>query len=109
MCYFCKRKQTAMRILSFKILREFYERESNAESSIKEWHKKAEKANWNNFSDIKKSFNSLDVVGNMRYVFDIKGNDFRIVAKVFFKIKSVYIRFVETHKEYDKIANIDKI
>ena len=71
--------------------------------------KKTEKANWNNFSDIKKSFNSVDIVGNMRYVFDIKGNDFRIVAKIFFKIKSIYIRFVGTHKEYDKIANIDKI
>ena len=51
----------------------------------------------------------MDAVGNMRYVFDIKGNNFRIVAKVFFKIKSIYIRFVGTHKEYDKIANIDKI
>jgi len=98
-----------MRIISFKILREFYEREPNAEPAIKEWYKKVEKANWNNFSDIKKSFNSVDAVGNMRYVFDIKGNDFRIVAKVFFKIKSVYLRFVGTHKEYDKIANIDKI
>lgn len=98
-----------MRIISFKILREFYEREPYAETAIKDWFKKAEKANWNNFSDMKKSFNSVDSVGNMRYVFDIKGNDFRIVAKVFFKIKSIYIRFVGTHKEYDKITNIDKI
>jgi mRNA interferase HigB len=98
-----------MKIISFKVLREFYEREPKSETAIREWYKKAEKANWNNFSDIKKTFNSVDGVGNMRYVFDIKGNDYRIVAKVFFKIKSIYIRFVGTHKEYDRITDIDKI
>ena len=52
-----------MRIISFKILREFYEREPNAETAIKDWYKKTEKANWNNFSNIKKSFNLVDTVG----------------------------------------------
>lgn len=98
-----------MRVISFKILREFYEREPKAEAAIKEWFKKAEKAKWNNFSEIRKTFNSVDSVGNMRYVFNIKGNDYRIVAKVFFTMQSIYIRFVGTHKEYDKINEIDKI
>lgn len=80
-----------MKIISFKILREFYEREPKSETSIKEWYKKAEKADWNNFSELKKTFNSVDSVGNMRYVFNIKGNDYRVVGKVFFRIKSIYI------------------
>lgn len=98
-----------MKIISFKQLREFYEKEPKSEIAIKEWYKKAEKANWNNFSDIKKTFNSTDSVGDMRYVFNIKGNEYRIVAKVFFTIKSIYIRFVGTHKEYDRIKDISKV
>lgn len=98
-----------MKIISFKQLREFYEKDPKSEPAIKEWYKKAEKAHWNNFSDIKKTFNSVDSVGNMRCVFNVKGNEYRIVAKVFFTIKSIYIRFIGTHKEYDKIKDISKV
>jgi len=48
-------------------------------------------------------FNSVDAVGNDRFVFDIRGNHYRIVAMIFFDIRTVYIRFVGTHKEYDRI------
>lgn len=61
------------------------------------------------FADIKKSFNSVDAVGNKRFVFNIKGNHFRIVALILFTPKILYIRFVGTHKEYDNIEDIDKI
>ena len=66
-------------------------------------------AQWTCFADIKKSFNSVDAVGNKRFVFNIKGNHFRIVALILFTPKILYIRFVGTHKEYDDIENIDKI
>ena len=62
-----------------------------------------------NFSDVKKTFNSVDSVGNSRFVFNVKGNHYRIVALLLFQIKRVYIRWVGTHKDYDKIKNIDKI
>lgn len=52
---------------------------------------------------MKKTFNSVDAVGNDRYVFNIKGNSYRIVAMIFFDIRTIYIRFVGTHKEYDKV------
>lgn len=52
--------------------------------------------------------NTVDSVGNQHYVFNIKGNDYRLVAVIKFKIKMVYIRFVSTHKEYDKIDSINK-
>ena len=58
---------------------------------------------------IKKDFNSVDAVGNGRFVFNIKGNHFRIVVHILFVPKIIYIRFIGTHKEYDRIQNIDKI
>lgn len=55
------------------------------------------------FSDVKATSNSVDNVGNQHYVFNVKGNTYRIVAVIKFTIKFVYIRFVGTHAEYDKI------
>ena len=58
---------------------------------------------------IKQTFNTVDYVGNDRYVFDIKGNTYRIVAIVLFINKKVYMRFVGTHEEYNKIKDIKNI
>ena len=98
-----------MHIISFRKLREFYEEDSNSKVALQDWHKRAGKAEWNDFSDIKKTFNTVDSVGNSRFVFNVKGNHYRIVALILFQIKRVYIRWVGTHKDYDKIKNIDKI
>ncbi|MBO5624486.1 MAG: type II toxin-antitoxin system HigB family toxin [Prevotella sp.] len=54
-------------------------------------------------------FNSVDAVGNQRYVFNIKGNDYRLIVLIQFTPKTVYIRFVGTHKEYDAIKDIKNI
>ena len=59
--------------------------------------------------DIRKTFNSVDYVGNQRYVFNINGNNFRLIVMIFMTAKSVYIRFVGTHAEYDKITDIKNI
>ena len=98
-----------MPIISFRKLREFYEEDSNSKVALQDWHKRAGKAEWNDFSDIKKTFNTVDSVGNSRFVFNVKGNHYRIVALILFQIKRVYIRWVGTHKDCDKIKNIDKI
>lgn len=100
-----------MRIISFSKLRMFFEKEGRAEIPLKMWFKKVQKAEWENFSDIKETYNSVDSVGNQRYVFNISGNHFRIIAKILFNAKTVFIRFVGSHKEYDKINKneIDKI
>ncbi len=60
-------------------------------------------AKWGNIQDIKKTFNSVDYAGNKRYVFNIGGNNYRLVAMIFFEVGHLYIRFVGTHAEYDKI------
>ena len=98
-----------MHIISFRKLREFFEKDPNSKVALQDWHKMVSKANWENFSDIKKTFNSVDSVGNSRFVFNVKGNHYRIVALLLFQIKRVYIRWVGTHKDYDKIKNLNKI
>ena len=98
-----------MHIISFRKFREFFEKDPNSKVAFQDWYKRASKADWDNFSDIKKNFNSVDSIGNSRFVFNVKGNHYRIVALLLFQIKRVYIRWVGTHKDYDKIKNIDKI
>ncbi|SNU04098.1 mRNA interferase HigB [Prevotellaceae bacterium MN60] len=98
-----------MRIISFKKIREFIEKDSESDVAMREWHKKTEDADWKNFADVKNTFNSVDNVGNDRYVFNVKGNHYRIVAMIIFAIRTVYLRFVGTHKEYDNIKDIQNI
>lgn len=99
-----------MRIISTKTLFIFFkEQHADAESAIKEWIQKTEKSEWDSFSDIKKTFNSVDSVGNKRFVFNIRGNNYRLIALILFKLKIVYIRFIGTHKEYDNIKDCSTI
>ena len=92
-----------MRIISIQKLKEYWETHNDAEIPLREWYVKVEKAKWTCFNDIKKDFNSVDYVGNQKYVFNIKGNNHRLIVAIKFTPALVYIRFVGTHSEYDKI------
>ena len=92
-----------MRIFTEKALKEFIEKYPDSKVALQEWSSIVKKSKWTCFSDIKKTFNSVDAVGNQRYVFNIRGNNYRIVTVVKFTINFVYIRFIGTHKEYDNI------
>lgn len=92
-----------MRIFTEKPLKQYADIHPEAKSAIQDWVKKVKESNWNTLADIKQTFNSVDYVGNQRYVFNIKGNDYRLVVVIQFKPKFVYIRFISTHAEYDKI------
>ena len=98
-----------MHIISFKKLKEFFSKDNNSKVALQDWFKIAKKADWNNFSDLKNTFNTADNVGNNRFVFNIKGNHYRIVAIVRFNIKRVFIRWVGNHNDYDKIKDINKL
>lgn len=98
-----------MRIIAHRTLVLFYTKHADAETALEEWFQKISKAEWNSFADIKKTFNSVDAVGNQHFVFNIRGNDYRLVAVVKFRIKMVYIRFIGTHSEYDKIDDCSNI
>lgn len=98
-----------MRIFTEQRLREYCQERPESRVAIQDWVLKVKKAKWENFADIKKTFRSVDSVGNQRYVFNIHGNDFRLVAIVRFTIEFVYIRFIGTHAEYEKIRDIKNI
>ena len=98
-----------MRIIAKKTLVEYSTVHKDAETALGDWYERTENAEWNCFADIKQTFNSADYVGNNRVVFNIKGNQYRLVALVIFKIKMVYIRFVGNHEDYDRIKDIERI
>lgn len=98
-----------MRIIKKKTLVDYYTAHPQAEVALEDWYRKTKSAEWTCFADIKRTFNSVDSVGNHRYVFNIKGNDYRLIVIIKFMVSHVLIRFVGTHAEYDKIADIQNI
>ena len=107
--YLCPQITIVMRIIAKSTLVEYYSKNPQAKSALEEWYEKTKKSEWTCFADMKNTFNSVDAVGNQRYVFNIKGNDYRLVVLIQFTPKTVYIRFVGTHKEYDAIKDIQNI
>lgn len=91
-----------MRIIAKKTLREFWKRHQDAEQALRSWYDIAKKENWNSFNEIKQQFRNASIVGNDRIIFNIKGNSYRLVVKVDFNWKVMFIKFIGTHKEYDK-------
>lgn len=98
-----------MHIIKRKTLVDFYMVEPKAKDALEDWYWKTKSAQWTCFADVKKTFNSVDRVGHQHYVFNIKGNDYRLIAVIKFTIANVLIRFVGTHKQYDKITNIQNL
>ena len=98
-----------MHVISRSTLVSYYTKNPQAKVALEDWFTKTSKANWTCFADVKRTFNSVDNVGNQHYIFNIKGNDYRLVVVIQFTPKSVYIRFVATHAEYDRINNICQI
>jgi len=92
-----------MRIISRKTLREFWEKHPDARQSLQSWYADVKRAEWRSPSDIKNIYRNASIVANNRAVFNIKGNHYRIVVAIQYEFGIVYIRFVGTHPEYDKI------
>jgi mRNA interferase HigB len=92
-----------MIVVSTKILREFWEQYPDVETALKLWYKTVEKADWTDAHDIKNDFGSAGPIGDNRVIFNIKGNHYRIVTIVIYRNHRVYIRWIGTHKQYDKI------
>jgi mRNA interferase HigB len=94
-----------MRIISVGTLRDFWSRpgRGDAEQPLRAWVHIVRAAQWSRPTDVKAQFNSADILGRGRVIFDIGGNKYRIVAAVHYRGKRIYIRFVGTHAEYDKI------
>lgn len=94
-----------MRVVSRAALREFWEQPiyQDSEQPLKSWYEEAKNANWQNPQDIKALYRNASFVGNNRVVFNIHGNKYRLIVAVNYKFAMVYVRFVGSHAEYDKV------
>jgi mRNA interferase HigB len=97
-----------MIIISKKIIKDFSLLHPVVAKALEKWYDETKSADWKNFTELKKTFNTADHVGNDRYVFDIKGNQYRLIALIIFKVRTVFILFIGTHKEYDEV-NASKV
>lgn len=91
------------RIFAKSTLREFWKKHADAEQYLKTWYDTAKNSNWNSPNDIKKAYATVSILKSGRFVFNIKGNSYRLVAKINFEKQWLFIRFIGTHKDYDKI------
>lgn len=92
-----------MRVIAVSQLRAFWVRHPDAEQPLKAWYEEASNANWRQPADIKAQYRSASVLRNRRVVFNIKGNDYRLIVAIAYKLQIVYIKFVGTHKAYDAV------
>jgi len=97
-----------MRIIAKSTLRVFWQRHPDAEEPLLAWFRETEKADWESPARVKAQYRSASFVRGNRVVFNIKGNDYRLVVKINYPYRVVYVRFVGTHAEYDKI-NVEEV
>lgn len=92
-----------MRVISKKVLREFWQKHHDAEEQLKTWYKEASKAVWNSPNNIKSEYAKASILKNSRVVFNICGNSYRLIVKINYTRGWVFIRFVGTHSDYDSV------
>jgi len=104
--YFCIKKK--VRIVAKGTLRTFWTKHKDCEEQLKSWYNEVSKTNWNNPNELKKEYPSASILEDNRIVFNIKGNNYRLIVKINYEYKILWIKFIGTHGEYDKI-NANKI
>ena len=92
-----------MRVIAKKILREFWQKHKDCEQQLKAWYQEADNAEWKTTKDIKRDYSTASFLESNRVVFNIKGNRYRLIVKINYDYQMVWIRFIGTHSEYDKI------
>lgn len=92
-----------MRVVAIKTLKLYYEKEPLAEQPLRAWFAEAEKAQWESPNVLKQQYRSASILSNKRVVFNIHGNKFRLIVDIEYHLKTVFIVWVGTHEEYDKI------
>ncbi len=94
-----------MRIISKKTLKNFYEQSkySDSKSALESWYKEALRLDWNNPNEVKEMYGSASIIGNEKVVFNISGNKYRLIVTINYYARIVFIKFIGTHKQYDKI------
>ncbi|MDR1223063.1 MAG: type II toxin-antitoxin system HigB family toxin [Tannerella sp.] len=98
-----------MRVVTFKRIQEYSESHPDSDSPLRNWYRRTTESEWRCFADMKQTFGDVDSAGNNRFVFNIKGNNYRLIAIVIFASGKVYIRFIGTHEEYNKIKDCSTV
>lgn len=98
-----------MKVLNKILLEKFIKKHNTARTPLNRWLESIENNSFANHNELKATFSSADYVGNARYVFNIKGNDFRLVVLIVFVGGFANVRFCGTHAEYDRLKNIENI
>lgn len=98
-----------MRIITKEPLKLYTEKHPDCKTSIQEWIVKVEASQWNCFADIRQTFGDVDMPGNQHYVFNIHGNHHRLVVVTKFFNHTILVRWIGTHKEYDKIKDVTQL
>ena len=89
-----------MHVISLKMLREFWEKHPSAEGPMRNWHTTVERTDFADFNDLRQTFRSVDYVKPFS-IFDVGGNNWRIITVIHFEVGKVFIRWVQTHDEYN--------
>ena len=92
-----------MHIIALKTLRQFWRRHPDAEVSLRTWYRKVEHTNWATPQQVKADYPNASIIGGDRVVFNIKGNDYRLIVHINYRAGTVHIRFIGTHARYDRI------
>lgn len=92
-----------MRIIAKRTLREFWIKHKDSKQQLEAWYHEVDKSLWDSPNDIKRNYPTASILPDNRVVFNIKGNKYRIVVRINYDYGIVWIRFVGTHAEYDKI------
>lgn len=92
-----------MRVIAKRTLRDFWEKHADCEEQLKSWYRETEKSEWKNINDLKSAYPSASILKDNRIVYNIKGNNYRLIVKFNFEYGICWIRFIGTHSEYDKI------
>lgn len=92
-----------MRVIAIKTLSQFWARHRDAEPALRAWYAEAKSAGWRHPQDILDRYHSADILPGNRVVFNIKGNQYRLVVKIHYNTGVVYIRFIGAHAEYNRI------
>ena len=92
-----------MRVIAKKTLRDFWERHNDCRENLTSWYDEAVHANWRSPADINRAYPTVSIVANNRVVFNVKGNMYRLIVKINYGYGIVWVRFIGTHAEYDKI------
>ncbi len=93
-----------MQIIARRTLKEFWDRHPQAEAPLEAWYAQVKSASWQSPADIKREFGAtVDFIADNRVIFDIGGNKYRLIVHVAYRFKRVLVKFVGTHKDYDRI------